>query len=150
MLSISKRLIEKRVNVMPTLYEVKTQIKSLEGADKLLESKEIKELPSILSARETVKKVIKGSCEHRTGMMVATEKRLIFVDKGVIFGIGIEDFTYDKITSIQYKVDSAFGTITISTSEKRIHIQQVDKEQVISFSKYVRERIARHGKNNSI
>jgi hypothetical protein len=134
---------------MPTLYEVKTQIKSLDGANKLLESKEIKELPSILSDGETVKKVVKGSCENRTGILVATNKRLIFIDKGVLFGIGIEDFTYDKITYIQYKVDSAFGTITISTSENRIHIQQADREQTVTFSKYVQERITRHRKHAS-
>lgn len=134
---------------MPTLYEVKTQIKSLDGANKLLESKEIKELPSILSDGETVKKVVRGSCEHRTGILVATNKRLIFIDKGVIFGLGIEDLTYDRIISIQYKIDLEFGTITISSSENKIQIEQVDKEQAVSFAKFVRERSAKYRKHAS-
>lgn len=130
---------------MPTLYEVKTQIRSLEGTNKLIDSKEIKELPSILEDGETVKRVVKGSYEQRNGILVATNKRLIFIHKGVLFGFGIEDLTYDRLTSIQHKLDSTFGTITILTSDDRIDIQRVDKEQAIAFSKYVREKIARSG-----
>lgn len=130
---------------MPTLYEVKTQIRSLEGANKLSDSKEIKELPNILEEGETVKKVAKGFYEKRDGILVATNKRLIFIHKGVLFGFGIEDLTYDRLTSIKYKLDLTFGTITIITSEDRMDIQRVDKEQTIAFSNYVREKIVRAG-----
>lgn len=131
--------------MMPTLYEVKTQIRSLEGANKLIDSKEIKELPNILEEGETVKKVAKGFYEQRDGILVATNKRLIFIHKGVLFGFGIEDLTYDKLTSVQHKLDPTFGTITILTSDDRMDIQRVDKKQAISFSKYAREKIARSG-----
>ncbi len=63
----------------------------------------------------------------------------------MLFGFGIEDLTYDRLTSIQHKLDYTFGTITILTSDDRIDIQRVDKEQAIAFSKYVREKIARSG-----
>lgn len=134
---------------MPTLEEVKTHIRSLEGTSKLLERKEIKALQGILGDGEIIKRLVQGSYGRRNGILVATNERLIFVDKGALFGLGIEDFTYDRITSIQYKVDSTFGIITIFTPENRIDIQQVEKEQAISFSKYAREKITKFKKHAS-
>ena len=134
---------------MSTLYEVKTQIRSLDGTNKLSGSKEIKELQNILEKGETVKKLVKGSYEHRNGIVAATNKRLIFIHKGLLFGSDIEDLKYDQLTSIQYKADPNLGTITILTSEDRIDIRQVDHEQAIIFSKYVREKMARSRKHSS-
>ena len=42
--------------------------------------------------------------------LVATNKRLIFVDKGFVVGLKVEDFPYDKISSIQYETGILMGT----------------------------------------
>ena len=38
--------------------------------------------------------------------------------KGFIFGLKVEDFPYDKISSIQYETGLIFGKLTIFTSGK--------------------------------
>ncbi|WP_370573304.1 hypothetical protein, partial [Methanomethylovorans sp.] len=61
---------------MPTLEEVKTHIRPLEGASRLLERKEIKELPGILEEGEIIKRLVQGSYGRRDGILVATNVRL--------------------------------------------------------------------------
>lgn len=73
--------------------------------------------------------------------MVATNRRLVFVDKGIIYGLKVEDFAYDKISSIQYETGMLFGKITIFTSGNKAIIDNVLKGKVRSFGDWVRARI---------
>lgn len=126
---------------MPTLEEVQDQISHLSTAGKLLGHKEIKELPNILWEDEKIEKIVQGLYEKKNGILVATNKRLIFIDKGLIYGLTVEDFPYDKISSIQYKTGLIFGELTIFASGNKADIQQVEKKQVKDFCDYVRARI---------
>ena len=101
---------------MVTQEEVKRQISSLNGAERLLGRKEIKELPSILWDDEQVEHLVQGYYNRSSGLLVATNKRLIFIDKGWLVGLRVEDFPYDKISSMQYKTGFLMGEITIYTS----------------------------------
>lgn len=127
---------------MPTLEEVKNQIGAIDGVSMLLGRKEIKELPSILWEDEIVEKLVQGSYDNKFGILVATNKRLIFVDKGLIYGVRVEDFSYDKISSIQYETGLLFGKITIFSSGNKAEIKQASKGLARGFSDYVRARIS--------
>ena len=127
---------------MPTLEDIKSQIQHLDSGSKLLGFKEIKELPNILWDDEQVEKLVQGWYGKGEGILAATNKRLVFVDKGLIYGLRVEDFPYDKITSIQYKTGLIFGKITIFASGNKADIEQVDKKQTRDFGDYVRARIS--------
>lgn len=86
---------------MPTLEDIKKQINRLDGASKLLGFKEIKALPDILWDDENIERIVQGMYNNGLGILCATNKRLLFVDKGLLYGLTVEDFPYDKITSIQ-------------------------------------------------
>jgi hypothetical protein len=124
---------------MPTLEQIKDQIGHLDGASKLLGRKEIKELPAILWEDESVERLVQGTYENGIGVLVATNKRLIFVDKGMV-RLRVEDFPYDKVTSIQYETGWVMGTITIFASGNRADIKNVAKELCKTFADYVRAR----------
>jgi hypothetical protein len=126
---------------MPTLNDVKTQIKSLDGASKFLGRREIKELPKILWEDEKVESIVQGKYNNNLGILIATNKRLVFVDKKLI-GVRVEDFPYDKLTSIQYETGLVYGKISIFTSGNRANIEKVSpKNQVRDFAEYIRARI---------
>ena len=127
---------------MPTLDEIKAQIQNLDSASKLLGVKEIKQLPSILWEDEVVEKLVQGIYGSGYGILVATNKRLIFVDKGWIYGLRVEDFPYDKITSIQYETGVFYGEIKIFASGNKADITQISKKQARDFAEYVRARIS--------
>lgn len=132
---------------MPTLEEVREQLKRIDGISHLLGRKEIKELPAILWEDEPVEHMVQGVYNNSLGALFATNKRLLFVDKGLLYGLKVEDFPYDKITSIQYETGLMFGKLTIFASGNRADIVQCDKVLVRSFAEYVRARIS--GKQES-
>lgn len=126
---------------MPSYEEIMNQIKSLEGVEKLLARKELKELPAILWEDEKVEDIVQGRYNNHSGVLVATNKRLIFIDKTLLGKLYVEDFPYDKITSIQYKTGWVFGEITIYASGNKAEIKDVLKGHVKRFAEYVRARI---------
>ncbi|HEC32790.1 MAG TPA: hypothetical protein ENI63_00840 [Candidatus Kaiserbacteria bacterium] len=128
---------------MATLDEIKKQIKNLGIGSKLLGIKEIKALPDILWEDEKLEKIVQGFYENGNGILIATNKRLVFVDKGMIYGIKVEDFPYDKISSIQYQTGILGGKITIFASGNKAEIKRVAKAQAKNFGDYVRARISK-------
>lgn len=125
---------------MPSPEAVTAALKRLSGAEKFLGRREIKELPSILWEDELPEKIVQGFYNNGNGLLVATNKRLIFIDKGM-FSLRVEDFPYDKISSIQYKTSLLLGAINIYASGNNAEITQVIKDQVRPFAEYVRARI---------
>ncbi len=93
-------------------------------------------------ADEKVENIIQGFYNNGNGILVATNKRLIFVDKGLLFGLKVEDFPYDKITTIQYETGILFGKLTIFTSSNKAVIEQVVKSKVRVFGDWLRARIS--------
>ncbi|EFU69158.1 phage protein [Aliarcobacter butzleri JV22] len=125
---------------MPTLEQIKSQITNLDNISKFGGKKEIKELPSILWEDEIIKKLEEGMYKNGIGLLVATNKRLIFVNKS-IFSLKVEDFGYDKITSIEYKKGLLMGEITIYASGNRAEITSMGKNEAQNFAEFIRANL---------
>ncbi|OTG64370.1 hypothetical protein B9T25_13090 [Acinetobacter sp. ANC 4470] len=126
---------------MPNLEEIKQQLSHVGGIENLFGRKEIKELPAILWDNEIVEGMITGTYNNGMGALFATNKRLIFVDKGLLFGLKVEDFPLDKITSIQYETGLIFGKITIFASGNKAVIKDTEKNLTRNFSEIIRVKI---------
>ena len=125
---------------MPTYAEVTDQIRSVDGASRFLGRREIKQLPDILGEDESVRRLVQGMYEDRVGLLVATERRLVFVSKGW-FSLTVEDFPYGRISSTQYETGLLLGKLRIHASGNRSEITHVDKTQVRRFAEFVRAKI---------
>jgi hypothetical protein len=108
---------------------------------KFVGRREVKELPNILWDDEQVLDLVQGFYNNGTGILVSTQKRLLFVDKGLLGGLKVEDFPLDKISSLQYSVGMLLGEITVFTSGNKAVIKNVDKGLTRTFSEGVRARI---------
>ena len=130
---------------MPTLQEITEQIKKVGNFDpsSFLVKKEVSELPNILNDDEIIEKAVMGLYDKGNGIIIATNKRCFFLNKGMMWGSKMEDFPYDKISSIQYETGLIFGTIKIFTSGNQAVIEQVDKNCTKDFCEYVRNRITK-------
>ena len=134
---------------MPSLEEIKNQINSLDGMSQFLGRKEVKELPDILWDDENVEKIIQGTYNNGNGILVCTNKRLIFIDKGFLYGLKVEDFGLDKISSVQYSTGLLLGKLTIYASGNKSVIDNVDKTQVRTFGDFVTNKINTKQSDNS-
>lgn len=123
---------------MPSLHEIKSQIQSLNGLEGFLGRREINELPNILWPNETIAGIIQGTYSGGSGILLATNKRLIFVDKGFVYGLRVEDFSYDKISSIKYQTGLIMGELTILASGNNAVIKNVYNGKLRYFAETVR------------
>ena len=127
---------------MPSVDEVKDTMKKLGLSSAWLVKQEIAALPSILWEDEAIVGAIQGQYTDRAGLLVASQRRLIFIDKGWA-SLRVEDFPYDKITSIQYSTGMVFGEIIIFASGTKARITQLAKAETVAFADLARNHVNR-------
>lgn len=123
------------------MEEIKPILSQMDGSSTFFARKEIKELPSILWENEMPEAIIQGRYQNSIGILVCTNKRLIFINKGV-FNLKVEDFPLNNVSSIQYETGMIFGKITIFASGNRAEIDQVEKKRTRTFAEYARSKIS--------
>lgn len=126
---------------MPTYEEIEKKFREFGLADDRIVQWEMKALPQILWEDEVLEQVIKGMYQGRNGVLCATNKRLVFVDKGLFSNLRVEDFPYDRVTSIQYDVGWVFGGIQIFVAGNAAELSMIPKHMTKPFAEYVRARI---------
>lgn len=126
------------------LNEIKKQIQELKlsNISNYLGRKEINELPQILAESETIDNIAQGTYNNGQGILVSTNRRLVFVDKGLLYGLKVEDFPLDKITTIQYETGLILGEIKIHTSGNIAKIDNVEKATARAFAEFVRNKLS--------
>lgn len=136
---------------MPTLDEVKEQLKAANVVDTFGTKKEIKYLPEILTDDETVKYLTSGFYDKDTWVIVCTNKRIIFLDKGMIYGLKQVEIPLDRVNSIGQTTGLVFGTIEIWDGASKMFIKDVMKQTVKPFVAAANKAIEeyKNAKNNN-
>lgn len=134
---------------MPTLAEVQQQIKALGDTDTFGTKKEIKCLPDIMYDDETVLGLTSGLMDGNTWLIVCTERRVIFLDKGMIYGLKQRETALEKINSIEHKLGMVFGSITIWDGASGMQIKNAMKPTVKPFVDAVNNAIAKMKAGNT-
>ena len=99
----------------------------------------LRSLPEHLWEGETVERISSGQYGSGTGIVVATDRRLLFLKDGWT-STTTEDLPYDKISSIQWSTGIVFGTITVFVSGDKSEIKQVNKNDGKAIVDLVRNR----------
>lgn len=111
--------------------------------------RELKALPTILAEGEEVLNLAAGGYDGHQGLLIVTDRRLIFYEKGVMRSTQ-EDFPYSKLSSIQTETKMTSGRLIIFVSGNRAVINQVlPRERVNEIGGYVRERMTAHDADTS-
>lgn len=85
--------------------------------------------------------------DGNTWLITLTNQRVVFLDKGMLFGVKQVDVNLPNIVSVGGKTGLLLGEITISTSGQNYTIKNVAKTSVIPFTNLVNE--ARNIKTSS-
>ncbi|MDN3692885.1 PH domain-containing protein [Chryseobacterium tructae] len=127
------------------LDEIKEELEELDINPTIFARKEIHALPEILSADERIVYLVEGrqkTTQHHI-ILVATDRRLIFVDKEFMYGLTVEDYSYTKISSIQYETAVMLASIDIQVSDDLVEIDGVGKYEAKLFCEKVRDFMSR-------
>ena len=105
-------------------------------------SRELKKLPSLLLEGEDVLNLARGRYDGKQGLVVLSDRRVLFMDEGVIRS-RLEDFPYAKISSVQSETAMMYGKLQIFASGNKAEIDQIlPKVRASEIGSYVRHRIA--------
>lgn len=111
------------------------------GDDQFFTKKELNYLPEILSDGEQVLAFTSGLMDGNTWLITLTDRRIIFLDKGMIYGLKQTTIDLDKINSISGQTGLFFGKIAIEDGASSRMIENVWKKTVATFTNKVRDAI---------
>ncbi|TSB48175.1 PH domain-containing protein [Alkalicoccobacillus porphyridii] len=118
---------------MHTHESIKKRFEEVGVTGKYGTKKEIKELPKILTNDEIVNYATSGFLGSSTWLVVSTNKRVIFLDKGMIYGLKQKEIALDKINSIAQKRGMLLGEIHIWDGAESFNITHCDKGTIQPF-----------------
>lgn len=126
-----------------TLEQIKSKLKEIGGKNDnfALVAPDINALTTILGNDEEVLHAASGLYSDKNGMVVATSKRVIFLYKSFMGSLKLEDFAYDKITSVQYE-SGFFGSIKVLASGNSAEIKRTNAKQAQAFGEWLRAKIS--------
>ena len=116
------------------------RIAAASGDDMFFTKRELHHLPKVLMGMEQVIAFSSGLMDGNTWLIVLTDRRVLFLDKGWVYGLKQVAIPLDKITSVSGKTGIFFGTIEIQTSEPR-KITNVLKATVLPFTNMLQEAL---------
>ncbi|XZM33633.1 PH domain-containing protein [Clostridium perfringens] len=124
-----------------SISEVHEEINSLLCKDDWGTKKEIAELPSVLSIDEHIKAMTSGLTDGNTWLIVCTNKRVLMLDKGMIYGLKLIDIPLDRINSISHSKGLLLGKISITDGATIRTIENVSNETLNFFTDTVSKEI---------
>ncbi len=119
---------------------VKQELKRL-GADKsTFGGPERGELPKILMSDEEIQHIINGRYSGGFATLVATNQRLLLVDKKIFF-LTVEDIRYDMIAEVDYGHQFIGATIHVRSFSKDLKFQSFKKDDLREFTHFIQHRV---------
>lgn len=116
------------------------------GDDQFFTKKELHHLPEILMDREQVLAFTSGMMDANTWLIVLTDHRVVFLDKGLIYGLKQVSINLDKINAVSGSTGLLFGEIRIQDGAGERLIKNVWKKTVVAFTNKVRDAMQAYRK----
>jgi hypothetical protein len=129
---------------MPTIEQIRAQIKALPNKYIFNTEKEIRYLPKIMIEGEHVLALTSGFMNNRTWLAVCTNRRVLFIDRGIFFGLRQIQMNLDRVQAIESEFGLAFGSIRVWDGASSMNISMILKSSVAPFVKTVQESMDKY------
>lgn len=103
--------------------------------------REIQHLTQYLWEGERVEYMVAGTYGPGNGLLVLTDRRLLFVVHGMVKQ-ATEDFPLEKVSSVQWTSGMLSGTLTIYASGNKAEIKNVSKNGGKALADIIRARLS--------
>lgn len=123
-----------------TLNEVKKQLKQIGANQYILSRSEIRYLPRILLDDEIIHEYVNGTYSGGFGVLIATNKRLLFVDKK-IFDFLVDDIPYSMVSAVEYDLGMFWGRITVFSRAKDFRFKRTRKDRTMQFARFIESKM---------
>lgn len=131
---------------MPTLKQVKDQIARLPSQGRYIfwTGKEVKSLPDVLENGEEIRAISSGFVDGNTWLLVCTDRRIIFLDRGWLYGLKQIQMPLNRINSIDHEIGLAVGSISIWDGATRMTVGGILRSKVHYFVKVAKHSMEQY------
>ena len=117
------------------------EIAQLSGDDGFGTKRELRHLPQVLMDGEQVLAFSSGMMDGNTWLIVLTDQRVLFLDKGMLYGLKESSIPLDRINGVSGETGMLFGKIIINDGFAARQIKQVSKGSVRPFINRLQQEI---------
>lgn len=97
---------------------------------------EFRELKKILADNETIEHLVYGFYNGGRGILVATNKRILLIDKRSFF-VNVEEFMYGLLQSASLETRSMLSQITIKSPNSRLIFRTISDAKLRKMSDFI-------------
>jgi hypothetical protein len=122
---------------------VDEQIAALGGFHSWFTWKERGYLHNVMASGEKIFAMTSGFLEGNTWLVTVTDKRVLFLNKGLVYGLKQMELSLSHISSVAYKTGLIFGRIQFSAAGGTKRIEMVRKNDVSKVAHIISGLIAK-------
>lgn len=100
-------------------------------------------LPTIIHPTEQIGGVVYGRSNKNYVMLVATDRRVLFLDKKMLF-VSRDEATYDVVSGVSYSHAGPSSIVTLHTRIRDYSIRTYNQRCADSFVRYIESRVLEH------
>lgn len=104
---------------------------------------ETRQLPRILHDNEHVQGIVYGHHVNGSAMLVATDRRVMFIDKKPFF-MNSDEVTYDIVSGVSYGKVGLFATVNLHTRIGDYKIRTMNARSARIFIDFIEQRCLEH------
>ena len=125
------------------LDEIKDQIAALNARLSIFVNGEVSELVNVLDKDEKIIAIAEGKYLYNNleGILVSTERRIIFVDKKLFGGVSENEFLHHQITSLQHSSGLISSELKIFTQSLKAEFKLYSRNAAKIFYDAVQEYV---------
>ncbi|WP_107839479.1 PH domain-containing protein [Metasolibacillus meyeri] len=124
-----------------TIETVMNRFKEVGVSDLFGTKKEVKELPYILRESEEIMYATSGFVSTSTALIVCTTERVLFLDKGMFYGLKQTEIPLEAINSVSITKGLMLGKFTIHHGSAAALVEQVDKKTLHKMTDVINEQM---------
>lgn len=111
---------------------IRTQLKKLGVSRSALGTSESRHLPNVIHPNETITGVVYGLSRDGFVMMIATDKRILYIDKKPFF-VNEDEVTFDVVSGITHGHAGIGSTVTLHTRIRDYQIKTFNEHCAHGF-----------------
>jgi hypothetical protein len=119
---------------------VELQSRSLNLRFRIFGRSEIKELKNLLRAGEKVLHCAYGFYQGGTGLLVATEQRVLLIDKRPFY-LNVEEMKYDSLRYVDVILKSLQASLQLRDGRKKLIFRSISDARLKGMKEYIADKI---------
>lgn len=126
---------------MTTQHSLNRQLKSLRLRFKFFGRSESRELQRILNPEEQIMECAYGFYQGGSGLLVATDQRLLLVDKRPFY-LNLEEIDYREINKLSFTPSWVQASIYVKAGMRVLHFKSFSDARLRRLNEYIERRNA--------